>query len=292
MTHTIKLIVTDLDGTLLNNQHQLSAGTIQAIQAAQQQGVKLILATGKTYGSARAIIEQLQLDTPGIFVQGLVIHNADGSIRHQVTLDPAVARQAITFAEERGFSLIAFSGHKTLVRRRDYHTNMVVEYGEPEPEVVGPLQNILDKQPINKIIAIRRNGARQIKALRWQLSAQLNGASRLMQPGEQELVEVLPKNQSKGTALKILLKELNIAPEHVMAIGDGENDVEMLEVAGLAIAVDNAQPVLKKVADHVVASNDADGVAEAIRRFVLPPAVSEQTAPPENPVLQEVENKA
>jgi Cof subfamily protein (haloacid dehalogenase superfamily) len=292
MTHTIKLIVTDLDGTLLNNQHQLSAGTIQAIQAAQQQGVKLILATGKTYGSARAIIEQLQLDTPGIFVQGLVIHNADGSIRHQVTLDPAVARQAITFAEERGFSLIAFSGHKTLVRRRDYHTNMVVEYGEPEPEVVGPLQNILDKQPINKIIAIRRNGARQIKALRWQLSAQLNGASRLMQPGEQELVEVLPKNQSKGTALKILLKELNIAPEHVMAIGDGENDVEMLEVAGLAIAVDNAQPVLKKVADHVVASNDADGVAEAIRRFVLPPAVPEQTAPPENPVLQEVENKA
>jgi hypothetical protein len=83
------------------------------------------------------------------------------------------------------------------------------------------------------------------------------------------MLEVLPPNGSKGDALRVLLDELNIPAEQVMALGDGENDIEMLQLAGIGVAVGNASPLLKAVADQVVASNDDDGVAEAIERFVL-----------------------
>ena len=137
MTESIELVVVDLDGTLLDQQHEVSLNAAKAIHAAREKGVKVVLATGKTRGSAKKIIQQLDLDTPGIFVQGLVTHNADGSIRHQVTLDPSIARQAITFANDRGFSLVAYSGTQIYIQSRDHNTNLIFEYGEPEPEIVG-----------------------------------------------------------------------------------------------------------------------------------------------------------
>jgi Cof subfamily protein (haloacid dehalogenase superfamily) len=269
MTDSIQLVVVDLDGTLLNAEHVVTEQAEQAIRAAREQGIKVMLATGKTRSSALKVIEQLKLDTPGIFVQGFVVHDADGSIRHQVTLDPAIARQVITFAEDRGFSLIAYSGTTTYIRARNYNTNLVVEYGEPESQVVGPLQNILDTTRINKLAIIDRSDPRRVKAVRWQLNMQLNGSARLVQPAVSEMVEVLPKGGSKGTALKAILKDLHLSPSQVMAIGDGENDIEMLQFAGTGVAVANAEPILKSVAGHVTTASYGDGVAEAIERFVL-----------------------
>ncbi|MAS35724.1 MAG: hypothetical protein CL610_17070 [Anaerolineaceae bacterium] len=298
MTDTIKLIVVDLDGTLLNAEHEITERTQDAIKAAQAQGVKVVLATGKTRGSALKVIDQLGLDTPGIYVQGLVVHDAAGSILRQETLDPAVVRQVITFAEDRGFSLIAYSGTRTFVRARNHNTNLVIEYGEPEAEVVGPLQNILDTTPFNKLMAIDRAEPRRVKALRWQLGMQLDGTARLVQPALEEMVEVLPKNGSKGTALKALLKDLHLAPSQVMALGDGENDIEMLEYAGVGVAVANAEPILKKVADYVTTASYGEGVAEAIERYILKPAepqtstdTQEAESKSEQSVEQEVEEK-
>lgn len=295
MPTSIELVVIDLDGTLLNKAHTMTERAEQTIKAARQQGVKVMLATGKTRNSALHIIEQLGLDTPGIFVQGFVIHNADGSIRQQVTLDPAIARQVITFAEDRGFSLIAYSGTTTYVRSRNYHTNLTVDYGEPEPRVVGPLQNILDSTPINKLAAIDRSDPRRVKALRWHLNMQLDGTARLVQPAVPEMVEVLPKGGSKGAALRNILKEMRISPANVLAIGDGENDIEMLEMAGVGVAVANAEPVAKNAANFVTTASYGDGVAEAIERYVLQPAASEPDPSMtetilENPAETEVES--
>ena len=294
MTASIKLVAIDLDGTLLNSQHALNERTEQAINAAVTQGVKIILATGKTRSSALDIIKQLKLDTPGIYAQGLVIHAADGSIVEQTTLNSNIIRQVITFAEDRGFSLVAYSGTRTLVRARNHDTSIFVEYGEPEPEVVGPLQNILDETPINKIAAIDRSDPRRVTALRWQLQMQINGAARLMQAGVPEMVEILPSGASKGITFKKLLKTLDITLGQTLAIGDGENDIEMIQYAGIGIAVGNASQAVKDVADYVVATNDADGVAEAIERFVLPPkdeGKPEDVVTPTTSVEQEVKNQ-
>jgi Cof subfamily protein (haloacid dehalogenase superfamily) len=273
MTDSIELVVADLDGTLLDPQHEVTERAAQAIKALREQGIKFMLATGKTRGSALKIIEKLGLDTPGVFVQGLVLQNADGSILRQTTLDPAIARQAITFAEDRGFSLVAYSGTTTYIRRRNHNTNLIVEYGEPESQVVGPLQNILSSTPINKLAVIDRADPRRVKAVRWQLNMQFNGAASLVQPAVAEMIEVLPKGTSKGAGLKALLKDMGIAPSKVLAVGDGENDIEMLELAGIGVAVANADDFVKKAANHVTTASYGDGLAEAIERFVLKPAV-------------------
>jgi hypothetical protein len=85
------------------------------------------------------------------------------------------------------------------------------------------------------------------------------------------MLEVLPPNCSKGAALRILLKDLHISPDNVLAIGDAENDIEMIQLAGIGVAMGHAAQQVKDAADEVVGSNDEDGFAEAVERFVLPP---------------------
>lgn len=270
MTTEIKLIAVDLDGTLLNTKQQLTERTEKAVKAAIAQGVQVVLATGKTRHSAEALIKQLGITAPGIFMQGVVIIYPDGSIRHEQKLDNAVARRVITFAEDRGFDVIAYAGNRLLVKTEfAFADEMTNHYGEPKSEAVGPLVNQLNNLSFNKLLIMKKGEFKKINALRWQLGMQLDGAGHVTQAAIADMIEVIPPGASKGKALKTLLRELGIAPENVLALGDGENDIEMIELAGIGVAVGNANELVKKAADHVVASNDEDGVAEAIEKFVL-----------------------
>lgn len=266
----IKLIAIDLDGTLLSSQHQMTERTEKTLKTALSQGIKVVLATGKTRISGNNIVERLSLTTPGIYLQGLAVHYHDNSIRHQLTLNADVARRVITFAEDRGFDVAAYSGTRILVRAlypsaEELHTR----YHEPAPEAVGPLQNILENTQINKLLIIKRDDPRKITAIRWQLGMQLNAKEARLTQALSDMLEVLPPGASKGSALKTLIKEMDVKPEEVLAIGDAENDIEMLQLAGIGVAMGNASEKLKAVADYVVASNDEDGVAEAVERFAL-----------------------
>lgn len=282
----IKLIVLDIDGTLLNSDLELSERNERALKAALEAGVQVALATGKTASAGRKLVERLGLSTPGIYLQGTAIFEADGSIRYQQTLDPVVARQVFTYAGDRGFEFITYSSTRMMVP----HINQdvidgIMRYHEPMPEVVGPLVNLLNTVALNKIMIIGDN-AREIKALRWQLEAQFGGRCRLMQAGIPEMLEVLPPGASKGAALRVFLKNIGIEARHVMAMGDAENDIEMLQVAGLGVAIGNAGPSLKAVAKEVVASNDDDGVAEAVERFVLKRRLDAPASDKAEPILE------
>lgn len=270
MAQPIDLIVVDLDGTLLNSQHQMSERNEKALRAATDKGIKVVIATGKTRSSSEGVVSRLGLTTPGIYLQGLAIHRPDGSVSFQAELDPTIARQVITFAEDRGFTMLVYSGTKILARSvTSYMEEFARTYHEPVAEAVGPLQNILGVLPVHKMIAVKMGEPKRIKALRWQLEMQLDGKARLTQAAIPDMLEILPPNASKGRALKALLKEIGVAAEKIMVIGDAENDIEMVEMAGIGVAVGNGDPRLKEVADYVVASNDQDGVAEAIEKFIL-----------------------
>ncbi len=283
----IKLIVVDLDGTLLSDDHTLSEKNKQALLAATAAGVPVVLATGKTRKSAESLIAALNLNTPGVFVQGLVIYNADGTLRYQQTLEAATARRVITFAEDRGFGTLIYSGNRILIKAPDSRMDEITKYGEPQPELVGPIVNILTSIPIHKVCFYGDD--RRIKALRWQLEQQVGGQVAFTMSHVAHLLEVLPPGASKGKGVRLVAQEMGILPEHILAIGDGENDLEMIKFAGLGIAVANAAPMLKQVAKVIVGSNNDAGVAEAIERYVLAPRrpvvqpVLEVTTPaPEN----------
>lgn len=266
----IKLIVIDVDHTLLNNKSEVSERNAKAIKTAIAKGVKVMLATGKNYGSCKHIIQELGIDTPGIFTQGLTIHEPSGAVRHEKTLDPNIARRVITFAEDRGYAVVGYAQGRLLSRSSNpYIEELHTKWKEVKPEYIGPLQNVLGSIQFNKFIVMSAGDPRKAKAIRWQLNTQLNGNIRLMTAGIPHMLEVLPPNTSKGHALKSLLKELRIKPEQVIAIGDGENDIEMLEAVGISVAVANADPKLKQVANELTASNDDDGVAKIIEKYIL-----------------------
>jgi Cof subfamily protein (haloacid dehalogenase superfamily) len=279
VTQPIKLIAVDLDGTLLTSDHKMSEVNAKAIKVALEAGIQVVIATGKTYVSATWLYEKLNLKTPGVFNQGTVICNADGSLRSQQTLSPQIARQIITFADDRDYLTGIYSGNRILVRKMHARIEQLTTYyHEPMPEAVGPLQNALDTTPVHKLIILAPDDPRRITALRWHIRMQVNGGGRALQTGIGDQLEILPPKSSKGAGVTALIKELGIPAGQVMAIGDGENDLEMLQLAGLGVAMGNAPESVKAVAKAVVSSNDQDGVAEAIRRFVL----KGDSAEPEN----------
>jgi Cof subfamily protein (haloacid dehalogenase superfamily) len=268
----IQLIAVDIDGTLENSQHKMTDRTAKALKAAVDKGVRVVLATGKTAIATAEIVKRTGITTPGIYLQGAAVYNTDRSIRHQQTLPSEIVRQVVTFAEDRGFFVMVYSGTRILVRSLNSGAakrinQLHTDHNDVPFEAVGPLQNILDETPIHKLIIVDIGGTQSIASLRWQLNAQLNGSINMVPLATG--TEILPAKVSKGGTLKQLIKELKVQAENVLAIGDNINDIEMLQLAGLPLAVGNAHEKLKAIAKHVVASNDDDGVAQAIERFVL-----------------------
>lgn len=266
----IKLIVTDLDGTLLNSKHKLSARNEQALKRAIALGIPVILATGKTRKSAEHLIKQLDLQTMGVYVQGLLVYNSDGTLRYQESIPADMARKVMTYAETRGFSIVAYSGNRLLVKAKDLRFDHLSDYGEPAVEAVGHLVNQLETTTINKLILVGMSEQAAL-SLRWQLDQEWRGKLNFTLSAVRHQVEVLPAGAHKGKGVAAVARDMNISPEHIFAIGDAENDIELLQYAGWGVAVGNAHDKVKQVAKAIVGTNDQDGVAEALERFVLPP---------------------
>jgi Cof subfamily protein (haloacid dehalogenase superfamily) len=264
----IKFVILDLDGTLLNTEHKMSERNRDVVRKVIAQGVKVMLATGKTRTSAEPLIAELGLDTPGVFVQGLIIYNADGTLRSETTLDGTTARRAIQFAESEGFDVIAYSGKRLVTKRMTDAVKAIAAYGEPTPEEVGSLLNQIGTIPMHKLIMV--GGSEQkLRALRWQLDQMIGNQAAFTHGGVLTSIEVLPKGMNKGVGVKSLMKIMGANPENTLAIGDGDNDIEMLKMVGMGVAMGNAHADVKAAVKYVVASNDEDGVAEALERYVL-----------------------
>ena len=277
-TTPIRLIAIDLDGTLLNPEHELTQRVEAALRKALAQDVHIVLATGKSRAAAVPIIEKLGIPSHGIFLQGLALYDEAGKLVHQQTLDPDLVRRVITIAEDCAFGVIAYSATRILVRKRAPDTDAVLmPFGEPEPEVVGPLQNFAGALPINKLLFVGDPAA--ISAFRWQMGHLVGGLGRLMQAGWPNMLELLPPGASKGAMLARLIEELGLKPAEVMAIGDAENDLEMIQMAGVGVAMGNATQHLKDAADFVTASNREDGVAVALEKYI--PGLAPAPAPAE-----------
>ncbi|CAI7886148.1 unnamed protein product [Closterium sp. NIES-53] len=234
---------------------------------AQEQGIQVVLATGKARGPwFPEIKERLKLETPGVFLQGLMVYSADGTLLYERAMAEDVARQVIRFGKAEGVTLTAYCGERILCEERDEHTDRLIPYGEPIPEAVGPLEDLIGITSIHKLILMADDGT--LAALRPRLDANLGGRGSLITsvPG---MLEVLPVGASKATGLATVLDIMGLHPQQVMAAGDGENDIEMLQMVGLGVAMANAGPSIKAVADHVSTTNDYDGLAAAVERFAL-----------------------
>lgn len=272
-----KYLFCDMDGTLLNSKSRVTASTAAALQAAKARGVTIVIATGKARPAALSALEPVgllgqdgvvTLQSPGVFLQGLRVYGKEGRVVHSALLREDVCIEGYRFAEEHQVALIGFSGDRcvTLFDHPKVQALHAIYY-EPKAEVLPSIGDLLLQAPISKLLFYDTpEGVRDFIRPHW--AAAVGGRATLTQ-AVPDMLEILPHGASKGAGVQILLDHLGVRPDEVMAIGDGENDIEMLQLAGLGVAMANGAARTLAAANATVASNDDDGVAEAVERFIL-----------------------
>jgi hypothetical protein len=262
-----KLIAVDLDGTLLKNDETLSLKGIKALQQAAQQGILVVIATGRGLQSVRRYAKKLGIFQPVIVVDGAQIFSApDGHLWQQYTIPMDVARSIAAFADSNNWELTTLIGSTTYYRQRPDQALGELELGR----IICGNNTDGIKQAPHRILthepdAIPRLWEFCLKSdfmdIRWQRFYNPDGKIRSLC--------ISPSHANKGQALKYLCRKLNIDLSQTMAIGDYDNDLSMFEVAGRSVAMGNALEHIKAKADRVAPSNEDDGVAWAIEAFAL-----------------------
>ncbi|XP_020217266.1 endoribonuclease YBEY, chloroplastic-like isoform X2 [Cajanus cajan] len=270
-------IFCDMDGTLLNSKCQISSATVNALREASSRGVKIVIATGKARPAVIDIFKMVDLAgkdgivsefSPGVFVQGLLVYGRQGQEIFRSNLDPNICREACLYSLESKVPLIAFCEGRCLTLFHDPLVDSLhTIYHEPKAEVMPSVEHLLASASIQKILFL--DTAQGVAdTLRPYWSDATKGRATVVQ-AVPDILEIVPLGTSKGNGVKLLLDHLGVTAKEIMAIGDGENDVEMLELASLGIALNNGSEKTKAVANVIGLSNDEDGVADAIYRYAF-----------------------
>lgn len=272
----IRLVVCDMDGTLLGGNKNLSDRNLEAIRAARRAGVAVTICSGRVYSMLDFYVRRLELNIPFISSNGAaVVDPVGGNILHQKPVPPNEAGRLFEFCARRGFDYCAlgpsggfFSPGGRCVDRFANYNRIAAEAGLKEI----PLHVFDDdhenglSHPIHKILIYRLSERDKAEA-----AAFLNECEALDYTfSEAELVDVAAKGVDKGYGVKWLARHLNCEKEEICVFGDYMNDLPMFGEAGLAVAMGNACEKVRSAADFVTAGNDEDGVAEALWKYILP----------------------
>ncbi|XP_022754614.1 uncharacterized protein LOC111302957 [Durio zibethinus] len=272
-----KYIFCDMDGTLLNSKSQVSLTNARALKEASSRGVKIVIATGKARPAAISVLQMVDLagkegiiseHSPGVFLQGLLVYGINGREVFKGNLDPNVCREAGRYSLEHEVPLIAFCEDRCLTLfDHPLVDTLHTVYHEPKAEIMPSIEHLVAAADTQKLIFF--DTAEGIATnLRPYWSEATRDRANVIQ-AVPDMLEIIPLGTSKGRGVKMLLDHWGVNANEIMAIGDGENDVEMLQLASLGIALSNGSEKTKAVADVIGASNDEDGVADAIFRYAF-----------------------
>ncbi|CAE6010318.1 unnamed protein product [Arabidopsis arenosa] len=270
-------IFCDMDGTLLNSKSQISEANAKALKEAMLRGLKVVIATGKSRPGAIRILKTADLtgsdgivseSSPGVFVQGLLVYGRQGKEVYRGNLDRDVCREACLYSLEHRIPLIAFSQDRCLTLfDHPLVDSLHTIYNEPKAEIISSVDQLIAEADIQKVIFMdTTEGVSSVIRPYW---SEATGDRANVVQAQSDMLEIVPPGTSKGNGVKMLLNHLGVSPDEIMAIGDGENDIEMLKLASLGIALSNGAEKTKAVADVIGVSNDQDGVADAIYRYAF-----------------------
>jgi Cof subfamily protein (haloacid dehalogenase superfamily) len=260
------LLAADLDGTLIGDDMRLSPRLKAAVREAQRLGVQVTIATGRTPRPILNFAAELDIHVPLICCQGgLVIDVWTGEVLHRVALPLPLLQETVDFARKRGLSLQVSDGEEIYVDRSMPVASDYQGVARAPLREVSNLIADLKHPPLKTLIWA---DAEQVPQLIADLSQHFNGRLQIVRT-HSRIVEGIPQGVSKGRALAFLARHLGISREATVAIGDQDNDIDMVAWAGLGIAMGNGSPAVKQAADVIAPPVTDDGAAEAIERYVL-----------------------
>ena len=282
MKKDIKIISLDLDGTLLDSQKRLSEGNRAALEEAAAKGVHIVPTTGRFFGMMPQAIRDLPFVRYAITINGAQVYDRETDtaiVREEIPLDMAL--DIIRLLD--GYDVIydcyrsnwGWMTESLQAKAEDYATDshylkMVREFRNPVLELKEYLKSTAAEGDVQKVMLFARNtpGSESVtKAITEAVTARFPSIK--VTSSTWNNLELNIATAHKGNSLKRFAEHLGYTLDNCMALGDGTNDLSMIEAAGLGVAMSNAHPLVLAEADHVTVSNDEDGVAKAIRDFVL-----------------------
>ena len=273
-----RLLALDVDGTLLDPDGELRDAVRQAVLAARQAGLRVILCTGRRFRSARPWAQELHLDGPIVVHNGALVKDvASAATLHCHPLPEALCRRGLAVLQQLAPPLIyidAFHEEVDILTEPFEHLHpFQQEYLQDNIPYCRFVDDLSAERLRGVVMLSIMAEAERLQALRPSVEDALAGQGHtkmiLNKNYRGHILEVLPATVSKWQALERLMAADGLAADEVMAIGDDYNDLEMIRGAGLGIAMGNAVDAVRQAAGHVTGSNDDDGVAQAIERFVL-----------------------
>ena len=260
----IRLIATDLDGTLLNNEHQISEYNKRIISEVNKKGIKVILSTGRPTSAATKFLEDLNIETDMISFNGAMITDRKGNTLYQDNLESDIGLKLIEIAKKYKVYYQGFLGERwNISDSKSKWLDFYISIAKINNYKLG-FDNINDFS-CSKFMFISENHI--LKEIAKELDKNLKDKV-YYAFSRPVYLEVHSPKVSKANALSFLLKKYNIEKENVMSFGDNNNDIEMLELAEISVAVENAESIVKEKAKYITKSNIEDGVGYFINEYL------------------------
>ena len=274
-----KLIALDIDGTLADPSGKITTRTKEVIHRVAQTGAAIVVATGRRFITAKERV--LQLEFPEVLLaahNGAILKRLDGELLHHQLLPCAIAKKVVQIAKELGLCPVVFEG------TQDAANIFVENYGDQLSEWErGYLQenrehlkwvnNLTTDLPGDVIEIISVVPAKTVHDIVATFQRHLNGQVKpilvIINNGRLAFLGLSHAKVGKDLPLRYLAQQMGIHPSEILAIGDNYNDLDMLQFAGTGVIMENADEALKEHGFYVTTSNNADGVAAALERFVL-----------------------
>ena len=261
-----KLLAVDMDGTLLNNKRRITDKTIEAVQAAAKMGVLFVISTGRPVQGVEKYSQLLGLTAPVILYNGAMIVVSDTKeVIYNKGLSEKDIEKIFALGQSVNTTMCVWSNNQLYGNVINDKINEYKKLSGVEPILITDYQQII-RQGITKILWYDAPAEIQ----RWQDTMLRDAFSNVTYcTSKPEFLEFFNSQVSKAKALEIIGKQYDIKPEEMIAVGDGYNDLSMLQYAGLGIVMENAPEGLKELIPNVTASNEEDGVARVIERYFL-----------------------
>jgi hypothetical protein len=242
----------------------LSGRTIEAIHAIRERGIPFVVVTGRMFRSVRPYLEQAGIDDPVVCYQGALVAAADGEPLRHVPVPLELAREALAAFADEGVHVNCYVGDELYVEEVNEHARRYADFQHIPVTAVGPLADWLDEPP-TKLVAVADEPRIRELAGRFK---ELFGERLFVATSLPIFLELASPDVSKGSGMAFVADRLGFDASRAIAFGDGENDVELLEWAGFAIAVADAHPRLQAVADWTCPAPSEAGVASVLEAYL------------------------